>query len=165
MMTINDSLFHLYEKIKADPSPKPEEVEAINSMIEWVNNQKKEAQQDRLTAKLYVLYFNHLVLHYKDLEYAQQAIQRELQNPLAYHIEIFQNHINTINLENYLKSIGVSSDRWWQQTQEEQDHDNQLMNQHFQEIQIQSNRYTFEYVVESLNTQISETINKFKAHD
>lgn len=98
-MTIDIALHELYNLVKNNPETTPEQVEAINRVVEWINDQKKShLDNHKLFAKLYILTFNHAIQHYNDIMFAQKEVHKQLSEPLINHAFWLK---ETINLKEY----------------------------------------------------------------
>lgn len=165
MMTIDSALFYLYEKVKNDKNSKDTEIEAINALIEYVNNYKKESKRNTLFAKLYTIYFSILLDHFKDFEFAQKQIQKDLSNTFDYHAETLKVKINNYELNSFLKSIGISDKPHYFLTDEENKKETELLEENRENLLKNINKWDSEKVKKALQIQISEASNRFKHYD
>lgn len=167
-MTIEKSLQRLHWRISSDKSFKPNEndAQALNEIIEWVNSQKeKTLQENRLFAKLYVLYFGQLLGHYKDIQMAQKELHRSLSDKLLNHVEWFRMFFNQLTSENFNRSIGLSDKPWYFQSDEEKAREKEILQEHQEQFMKHINMWSIEKMSASLSNQITECINKFKNYD
>jgi len=98
-MTIDIAILELYNLVKNNPDCTPEQVESINTVIEWINNAKhSHLDNNKLFAKLYIISFNHAIQHYNDITFAQKEIHKQLSEPVENHAFWLK---ETINLKEY----------------------------------------------------------------
>jgi len=91
-------------------SNKPNETDkvALNSVIKYINNFEKETIKDNLLfAKLYTLVLSDFLLHYKDIDFANIQLNKELSAPLESHILLLQSRLKTFELDTFFKQNGI----------------------------------------------------------
>lgn len=165
-MTIDIALHELYNKVADDPESTNEQIEAVNTLVDWINIQKKSyLENHKLFAKIYILYFGNLLNHYKDIEFAQKDLHKSLSDSVQNHAEWFRIIFNTLESEKYNKSIGLSAKHPALQTREEKEADLKIVQANQSEFLLHLNLWDSEKINESLSNQISEAINKFSHYD
>jgi hypothetical protein len=105
---INGNIF--FKNIK----PNRTDLEAVNFMIEWVDNQKKQSlKQNQLFAKLYIYVYHKFIQHYETTVFdnvPQSELHRILDKPLDAFFKAFTQQLNdneayiSINEGNELKN-------------------------------------------------------------
>lgn len=165
-MTIDISLFELHKKVGDDPNSTPEQIEAINTLIDWVNDSKKShLENHKLFSKLYIIYFGQLIQHFQDVEFAQKEIHRELSESIGLHSEFLRMKINSLEFSNWFKSIGFNPKDFNFMTDEEIAERDLLLKNNQEGFLKNTNKWSQEKINEALNNQISEAINKFSHYD
>lgn len=120
-MTIDTAILELYNLVKNNPDCTPEQVESINTVIEWINNQKKShLDNNKLFAKLYILTFNHAIQHYNDIMFAQKEVHKQLSEPVTNHAYWLK---ETINLKEYNSDGSIQK---WSQEKVNESINNQI---------------------------------------
>lgn len=166
MITIDSALHHLYNKVKDDKNSTADQIESINAMVQYVNNTKKEQlNNNKLFSKLYIIYFGILTEHFKDLEFTQKEIQKDLSEPISYHLEFLRLKINNLDTINFLKSIELDATPHYLKSKEELKIEEEKLINNVDNLLKHSQRFSKESVTKSLNIQISEVINKFQHYD
>lgn len=143
-----------------------QDVDAIDFLINWVNNQKKESLKENLLfAKIYAYALSNEIEFYKDIQFSNRKLQEELRKPIEIHYNKIAEDLNRLELNKFLKSKGIITDHL----------ENMLLKQNQQEAQyllIKENKKEIEkYVLgvfdvknvyKSLNNTITECLNKYK---
>lgn len=87
------------------------DVDAIDFLVKWVNNQKKETlNENELFAKMFVYCLAHEIEFYKDVSFASQKLQEELSKPLSSNYDKILDTLNRVEMNKYLQSIGIITD-------------------------------------------------------
>jgi len=161
-MTIDSSIFYLYEKVKNDPKSTESEIEAINHMIKWVNDFKKEAlHSQKLFSKLYVIYYGILLENFKDKESSQFKINEDLSMSVDYHIEMLRLKVNNLEFKKFALANGVTLKAYYELTKEELLIDDQKGKNILKEVKS----FDLEQVSKNVKIQITEAINAFSYYD
>jgi len=165
IMTIEKSLQRIHWRVSKGDSYKPNEndIEAINFMVEWVNNQKeKTIQQNRLFAKIYAYALIQELEFYKDIEFASNNLCNVLSSPLELLYKKFQASFNRMKLNEFRRSVGLSEKHCLLINEEDTAKEDEIIRQH-QDVFIK----LMEGIDtdDQLNNQITECINKYKNHD
>lgn len=142
------------------------DIEAIDFLIEWINNQKKESiQENLLFAKMYCYALSNEIEFYKDIKFSNYKLQNELQKPIKDHYNKISNSLNRLELDKFLQSKGIIIDHIESMglTQEKENEQELLKKECLKESQ----KYIIgiwdaKKVYASLNNQITECINRFK---
>ena len=120
-MTIDIALHELYNLVKNNPETTPEQVEAINRVVEWINDHKKShLDNHKLFSKLYILTFNHAIQHYNDIMFAQKEVHKQLSEPIANHAYWLK---ETINLKEFNSDGAIKK---WSQEKVNESINNQI---------------------------------------
>lgn len=102
-MKIIDAFKRLSFTIGKQNKPNSNDVEALNSIIEFYNNSNKQVTQDNLLfAKLYLFVLKEFTNHYNDVNFANKIINKEiLCKDLNLHT--LKDTLTTIDLNNFYK--------------------------------------------------------------
>lgn len=161
-MTIDSALFYLYEKVKNDPKSTESEIEAINHMIKWVNDFKKESlNSHKLFSKLYIIYYGILLENFKDKESSQFQINQDLSKSVDFHIEILRLKVNNLEFKKFALKNGVSLKKYYEMTKEELIIDDQKGKNILSSVRS----FDSEQVDKNIKIQITESINAFNHYD
>lgn len=165
-MTIDIALLEIYNKVKEDPESTPEQVKAINTIVDWINdNKKSHLDNHKLFCKLYTIYFGHLITHFQEVQFAQKEIHKELSESTRYHAHWLREKINTLELTEHSKRIGLSQKNSNFMTDAELLQRDEIIQNHQQSIIENTNKWSQEQINTSINNQISEAINKYSHYD
>lgn len=166
MIPIDSALFYLHEKVKNDKNSSENEIEAINTLVSWINDSKKEyLEKNKMFSKLYIIYFGILIEHYKDIEFAQKSIHKDLSENIGFHAYELRNKINNIEFFKFCKSIGLSDKNYNFMSKEEIKDRDLIISKNESEYLKNINKWDQESINSALNNQISEAINRFKHYD
>ena len=140
------------------------DVKAVEFLIEWINNQKKETlKENELFAKIYAYTFNNELSFYRNPKFANNKIQNVLKKDVQELYDEVHNNINNIELTNYIEGLGINTKHPLLRTDEENENDLRLFKMNNKEITIKIfGTWTIQNVYKSLNNSISELINKYK---
>jgi len=110
MITVKDAIKRLSFTISKQNKPNSNDADALNSIIEFVNNSNKQVvKENELTAKLFCFILKEFAFHYKDVNIASKQINKDiLSKPLLYHIEFLKNQLKTIELDLFFKSLNLN---------------------------------------------------------
>ena len=165
-MTIDIALLELYNKVKDDPNSTQEQLDATNTVVGWINdNKKSHLENHKLFSKLYVIYFGHLVTHFQDIEFAQKEIHKQLSENVQCHAFWLREKINILEFQKWSKSVGLSQKDYNFMSEEELKERNAILQQHQGAFLRNTNKWSHEQINTSINNQISEAINKFSNYD
>jgi hypothetical protein len=107
-MTIQQSIQRLSYTIQKGHKPNDTDKAALNKMIRDLNaNMKETVQEHLLFAKLYAIFMHDLVIKFQDVNFANKQINKELEYPLDYHLEVLRLQLNRVEVMQYFKSKGV----------------------------------------------------------
>ena len=88
-----------------------QDIEALKLLNdELVNSQKRYVNDNILFLKLLTMNIRLEAEHFQDIKTAKVNLAKGLSLPLDYHIEKLRLSLNNIDLNNYLKSIGIEPD-------------------------------------------------------
>jgi hypothetical protein len=149
---------------------KPNETDkvALNSIITYVNKFEQETIQDNLLfAKLYTLVLKDFVNTYKDIDFANIQLNKELSTPLNAHIELLLMTLKTTELDAFFKQNGIVDPfiigKPISEAVEKYEQNKQL----FPKIDTKKmlevmDMWDFENVSAHLNRNINESLNTYK---
>ena len=167
-MTIEKSFEWLFKRLQM-PNIKPcvFDLECVKFLAEWVNREKKaNLDQNQLFAKLYCHVFIQEINFYKDFEFAQKSMNDILKRPLTEHYDIFTQRLNDFELNRFFLANGIDPEK--RQYDEDgimdnvQDAEKLISIGKDEFLQFAKGKWTKEKTYQSLNNQISESINRFK---
>lgn len=163
-MTIDIALLELYNKVKDDPESTPEQIKAINKVVEWINdNKKSHLKNQKLFYKLYVIYFGYLCQHFKDINFAQKTIHKELSEPIPNHLHWLKEKVNSIVYDLWCKSKGMIVKDFI--SKEDELKNNEILKNNQESFLANTQKWSQEKINESMDNQISEAINSFYHYD
>lgn len=154
-MTIEKSFEWLFNRFKS-PQLKPckFDFDCLTFLAEWANRQKENnKQQNVLFAKLYTYVFLQEIKHYKDIEFAQKSMSDLLELDLYSHYLKFTQGLNDVEFNKYLISIGIDPEKTYFDDSDKLKEATKF----FENV----NKWSIEQVEKSLNSQITESINRF----
>jgi hypothetical protein len=141
------------------------DVLAVDFLVNWINQQKQETLKGNLLfAKLFCYAFhNELTFYNGDAKLAQQKIVEQLKIPIGYHYDKIHDTLNMLELNNYMKQIGVIQKHPLTRNDEENKKNAELFKINNKEIVKKiMGTWSVENVYKSLNNTITECINRFK---
>jgi len=107
-MTIQQSVQRLSYTIQKGHKPNETDKLALNKVIHDLNaNMQETVQEHILFAKLYAIFLHDLIIKYKDIEFANKQINKELKLPLDYHLENLRLKLNDCEIIHFFKSKGI----------------------------------------------------------
>ncbi len=147
-----------------------EDVNAIEFLTNWINNQKKETiNQNQLFAKMYCYCLSNEIEFYKDVKFANRKLQEKLNEPIENHYNKIVNDLNRLELTKYMQSKGIIMDNvelmMLNEAQQLEQNEKQalILKENQKEVQMYVlGIFKPENVFKSINNQITECINKFK---
>ena len=162
-MKLKEAIQRLSFTVAKQNKPNPTDAEALNKILEYVNETiKKEVNENELFAKLYVyLLLNEVVFYKGDVDMSQRKINEVLQIPLIDMYENFRMSFNSIALNNFLHENGLSEKHPLCYTQEEETVNKQLTNHKDYNALMKGILENDENEMQ-LNWLITLTLNKFK---
>ena len=129
-------------------TPNKNDVDSLNCLLQWVNNQKKETfDNNHLFAKLYIY---HLTMNIRYFETTildpipQEDLSRILDTPIRHFYKAFEEDLYNNQLTRLLKKGGS----------EEQD---KIIKDYIE----QKNLYTSEVIQAQLSHMVTEALNRF----
>ena len=142
------------------------DVKAVEFIVEWINNQKKESlMRNELFAKFYVYSLENELEFYKDIEFATKRLTEVASQPIENRYNKIHEQLNKIAYKSFCKEKGIIIDHIEKLTlkSEQEQEQKELIKQNESELK----KHAFglldkSKVFKQLNNLISETINKFK---
>lgn len=166
-MTIKESLQRIHWRTSSGNAYKPNEkdIEAVNFLVEWVSKEKeKTLQQNQLFAKLYIIYFGELLLHYRDVEFAQKQINDMLSKSTNEHVFWFRQFFNEIEFSKIHTSLGLSKKHPALLSDIENEKEKQIIEENQKLLLENINKWDEDKIRKSLENQITEAYQKYKNH-
>lgn len=147
-----------------------EDINAIDFLITWVGQQKKETiNHNQLFAKLYCYALSNEIEFYKDVRFANKKLQEKLNEPIESHYDKIVSDLNRLELTKYMQSKGIMTDHieslllTESQQQEQDELKAKILKENTKEVQSYVlGFFKSENVYKSINNQITECINRFK---
>jgi len=147
-----------------------EDINAIDFLITWVGQQKKETiNHNQLFAKLYCYALSNEIEFYKDVRFANKKLQEKLNEPIENHYDKIVSDLNRLELTKYMQSKGIMTDHieslllTESQQQEQDELKAKILKENTKEVQSYVlGFFKSENVYKSINNQITECINRFK---
>lgn len=107
-MKIQDAISRLSYTISKSHRPNETDKIALNKVIHDLNaNASQNVQEHYLFAKLYAIVLTDFIKHYQDVDFANVQINKELSNPIGYHLEMLRLQLNQMEMVNFWKSNGI----------------------------------------------------------
>lgn len=158
-MTIEKSFDWLFKRFQTQSiKPCKFDLECLTFLAEWCNREKEENKQENiLFAKLFCYVFIQEIQHYKDIEFAQKSMADILELDLYSHYVKFTQKLNDVEFNKYLISININPESKHYLTDEEEIDKLKNAEYFFKNV----NKWTTEQVTKSLNSQITESINRY----
>lgn len=142
------------------------DIEAVDFLVKWINNQKQETLKDNLLfGKLYVYALVNELEFYKDISFSNRKLQDVLKEPIESHYEKIVKDLNRLEYNKFCRSVGIITDHMEKMTlnQEQENQQQILIKQHQKELQKYIiGVWSVDSVYKSLNNQITECLNKYK---
>ena len=147
-----------------------EDVNAIEFLTNWINNQKKETiNQNQLFAKMYCYCLSNEIEFYKDVKFANRKLQEKLNEPIENHYNKIVKDLNRLELTKFMQSKDIIMDNvelmMLNQSQQLAQEQKQalILKENEKEVQMYVlGIFKPEKVFKSINNQITECINRFK---
>jgi hypothetical protein len=111
-MKIKEAINRLGYTISKQNKPNSTDADALNSIIDFINNTNKvEVQENKLFAKLYIMNFITQMRIVRDFDLAQSNVNKILKMPLDGLYNEFRKEANVLEIKNYFESKGLK-DTW-----------------------------------------------------
>jgi len=111
-MKLSESIKRLGFTISKQNKPNSTDADALNSIIEFINNvNKTEVQENKLFAKLYIMNFITQMRIVRDFDLAQSNVNKILKMPIDGLYNEFRKEANVLEIKNYFESKGLK-DTW-----------------------------------------------------
>jgi len=109
-MKLSESIKRLGFTISKQNKPNSTDADALNSIIEFINNvNKTEVQENKLFAKLYIMNFITQMRIVRDFDLAQSNVNKILKMPLDALYSEFRKEANVLEIKNYFESKGLNN--------------------------------------------------------
>jgi len=142
------------------------DIKAIDFLINWVNQQKKESlQENELFAKIYCYALSNELEFYKDIKLSNKKLQEQLKIPIEYHYQTVLENLNRNELNKFMNKIGLEIDhtKSFLQNETHKNEEKIIITKNKNEIQSYIiGKWDFKAICKALNNQITECINKYK---
>lgn len=146
------------------------DIEAVEFLVNWVNQQKKETLMDNLLfAKIYCYCLSHEIEFYKDIKFSTNKLNDELIKPIEHHYLKICDDLNKLELDNFCKEVGIINDHLerinLKQTgnEEKLKIQNEIVTKNKSKLKsLILGLWSVDSVYKSLNNTITELINKHK---
>lgn len=111
-MKIKEAINRLGYTISKQNKPNSTDAEALNSIIQFLNDtMKTEVQENKLFAKLYIMNFITQMRIVRDFDLAQKNVNKILKMSLDGLYNEFRKEANVLEIKNYFDSKGLK-DTW-----------------------------------------------------
>jgi len=111
-MKLREAINRLGYTISKQNKPNSTDADALNSIIEFINNTNKvEVQENKLFAKLYIMNFITQMRIVRDFDLAQSNVNKILKMSLDGLYNEFRKEANVLEIKNYFESKGLK-DTW-----------------------------------------------------
>lgn len=160
-MKTKDAIQRLSYTIGKSNKPNETDKLALNAIINFVNNADEEVvQENSLFSKLYTFVLCEFLFHYKDIDFANLKLNKELSAPIEYHIGKLLINLSQIEVNDFFKSKSITDPLLKKDNFETYKH-------LFPEIDLQKFKevcetWDQENVLSHLNRNISESFNTCK---
>ena len=160
-MITKEAINRLSYTISKGNKPNETDKVALNALIKFINNSDKEVVQENLLfAKLYTIVLSDFLLNYRDINFANKQLNKELSTPLEFHIQILEQRLKTFEVENYFKSKGIVDPLLTDDNFEKYKHLFPSVNS--REFAESFDHWDYENVVSHLNRNINESLITYK---
>ena len=168
-MTIKKAIERLSFTISKANKPNNNDAQALNAVIEWVNEQQQETlREQQLFAKLYTFLFSGYLKQFGGYEAAMRLIDIELQTPLENHLEDLVRVIHMNEFDDLCKELGVKDTLHLldsEKLEEVRKSNAKLFSKHSQDfIAILSGKYDKEAISNRLEQLILDKHSQFSNH-
>lgn len=163
-MTLKESIDRLYWRLKNGTwRPNQTDVDAVNELVTYVNNsKKKDIKENILFTKMYVMMFTIYTDKYKDPNFAQIQLHKELNKSTIQHYQNYHNVLNTIEFEKFCDILNLEVDFLKPITEETKKEETKIILEN-QDVFLKhvQGLWDFDKVRIKLNDQVSEAYNKY----
>ena len=125
--------------------PNQQDIDSINCILQWINNQKKEdLKKNHLFAKLFIYNLNQIIRDYDtDVlnDFAQKELSRLLNIPLEAYYRAFKQELDNVQVNKIVAAHKLGKE--------------------VTEADLKE-KYDIKYVENQLNHMITEALNRFK---
>ena len=108
-MKLQEAIKRLSFTISKQNKPNTTDADALNSIIEFINNSNKQVVQDNLLlAKMYAFVLKEFINHYQDVNYASKQINSDILNkPLDYQLELLTMQLQSNEINQFFKILDL----------------------------------------------------------
>jgi len=107
-MKITEAIQRLSYTISNGNKPNETDKLALNKIIQDLNKSAEETTQEHiLFAKLYAVLLRQFSMHYNNIDFANEMINKQLSTSLDYHLELLRLEFCRISLDDFFRSKGV----------------------------------------------------------
>ena len=108
-MKLQEAIKRLSFTISKQNKPNTTDADALNSIIEFINNSNKQVVQDNLLlAKMYAFVLKEFINHYQDVNYASKQINSDiLKKPLDYQLELLTMQLQSNEINQFFKILDL----------------------------------------------------------
>ena len=135
---------------------------ALNSLLQYINNAEENTMQDhRLFAKLYTFTLREFLAHYKDIDFSNTQLNKELNTTLEFQIEKLKIELKFQEMSKFFKEKGLQ-ESFTRCTLFIEGNKEIFQGLDHKELQEVSDIWDSDNVNAHLKRNINESINKFK---
>ena len=167
-MKVKEALNRLAFTIQKQNKPNATDIEAFNEIVKWISTSNEKIVNDNLLfAKLYLVVLKEFSNHYQSVDFANKEISKELSKPLGFHIERLKQQLNSIELNEYFKSLNLKP-TWGEGLYKNEIIDNIKLNKEvFKNVDLNLLEETFntwdnDSIIAHTNYSVNELFNKYK---
>jgi hypothetical protein len=107
-MKITEAIQRLSYTISNANKPNETDKLALNKIIQDLNKSAEETTQEHLLfAKLYAVILREFSMHYNNIDFANEMINKQLSTSLDYHLELLRIEFCRISLSDFFRTKGV----------------------------------------------------------
>lgn len=153
-------------------TPNDSDVEAMNSIITWINKEKEtRVNENRYFAKILVYCYIQELNFYKNNNSAEKKINEILEKPLEYWYSEFRKQMNRMNFNQMVEMVGLKSE--WEkadndhglfgldQIQVKSPNQELIKNNEADLVKVLKGNWDQEKINSKLNFFISELLNEY----
>lgn len=168
-MTIKSALSRIIWRVQGNGwNANQNDQEAINTIIDFVNNKsKKQINDNQLFAKLFVYVYSNFLEYYKTTVFdktPEKELHKILEKPLTQIIEDLKEQLNTSEMYEIKKELGLSTKHPATQTANDKAKDSNIMEflNNDQVVSLMSDVWTYEDVESNVVSQINNALNTYQ---
>ena len=162
-MTLNESIKRLRFTFSKGNKPNQTDVEAFNTMLQWIGREKEEkVNSNRLFAKLYLERLAKEIVFLKgDYQSSMQRIESHLRMPLEMYYKRFSEEMKLNQLTVFSEMLGIQDKPISWMNTEKRAKAKELLKDNHQEFLsvINSDFWSLDKTIPRLNDLITDVIN------